>query len=251
MSQNAIVVTGASSGLGRHITNRLVNDGRAVLAVARRGDRLESLAEAVETAPGALAFSVTDVTDPTAVKRMVDLAVDRFGGIDALVNNAGMEIQAGIADLAEEEFRAMLDTNVIGPYLCTRESLRHLEESRGSVVNIGSTVVTRAPRDRFGYVASKGALEAMTRALAGDLGPSGIRVNVVRPGIVPSELRGSSESEEAVTLTERAPRLQALPEIGSGSDVAALVAFLVSEQARWITGAVFDVDGGYSLGWTR
>jgi NAD(P)-dependent dehydrogenase (short-subunit alcohol dehydrogenase family) len=251
MTQKAIVITGASSGLGRHIARRLVGDGRGVMAVARRGERLASLAEEVEGAPGDLAISVTDVTKPGEVARMVDMAVDRFGGIEALVNNAGMEIQGGVENLEEDEFQSMLSTNVIGPYLCTRESLRHLEQSRGSIVNIGSTVVTRAPRDRFGYVASKGALEAMSRALAGDLGPRGIRVNVVRPGIVPSELRGSSESEEAVTLAERAPRLQALPEVGSGGDVAAMVAFLVSEQARWITGAVLDVDGGYSLGWTR
>lgn len=251
MSQNAVVVTGASSGLGRHIACRLVNHGTDVLAVARRGERLASLAGELEEAPGELAISVTDVTDQAAVKRMVDLAVDRFGGIGALVNNAGMEIQAGVKDLDEDQFRAMLSTNLIGPYLCTREALPHLERSRGSVVNIGSTVVARAPRNRFGYVASKGALEAMSRALAGDLGPSGIRVNVVRPGIVPSELRGSTEAKEAVTLEQRAPRLQALPQIGSGVDVAAVVAFLVSDEAKWITGAVFDVDGGYALGWTR
>lgn len=250
MSRDPVVVTGASSGLGRHIVSRLINDGRDVFAVARREDRLKGLAEDLEDAPGELAVSVTDVTDAAQVRRMVGHAVERFGGIGALVNNAGMEIQAGVESLAEEEFQAMLGTNLIGPYLCTREALTHLEMSSGSIVNIGSTVVTRPPRNRFGYVASKGGLEAMSRALAGDLGPNGIRVNVVRPGIVPSELRGHSEPEEAAALQQRAPRLQALSEIGSGTDIAAIVAFLVSDQARWITGAVFDVDGGYALGWT-
>ena len=116
------------------------------------------------------------------------------------------------------------------------------------MVNIGSTVVARAPRNRFGYVASKGALEAMSQALAGDLGPRRIRVNVVRPGIVPSELRGSTEEAEAEALQERVTRVQALAAMGEGADVAAVVAFLISDEAKWITGAVIDVDGGYALG---
>jgi 3-oxoacyl-[acyl-carrier protein] reductase len=91
----------------------------------------------------------------------------------------------------------------------------------------------------------------MTRALAGDLGPDRIRVNLVRPGIVPSELRGMSEEEEAVALEQRVPRLQALEAVGAGTDVASVVSFLVSDQAAWITGTVIDVDGGYVLGIPR
>ncbi|MFP4073614.1 MAG: SDR family NAD(P)-dependent oxidoreductase, partial [Actinomycetota bacterium] len=182
---------------------------------------------------------------------MVQHAVDRYGGIDALVNNAGMEIQGRIEELSEEALERMLRTNVVGPYLCLRAALPYLKQRGGSVVNVGSTVVTRAPLYRFGYVASKGALEAMSRALSGDLGPEGVRVNVVRPGIVPSELRGTTETEEMESLKERVPRLQALPNVGTGMDVAAAVAFLVSDDSRWITGTVLDVDGGYSLGTPR
>jgi 3-oxoacyl-[acyl-carrier protein] reductase len=241
----SVIVTGASSGLGAHITRRLVAAGARVVAAARRADRLERLAEEIG-APDRLVVVRADVTLAADADRLAGTAADAFGGIDALVNNAGMEVQGAVDALAEEDLEQMLRSNVIGPFLCTRAVLPHLDG--GSIVNIGSTVVARAPRHRFGYVATKGALEAMSLALAGDLGPRGIRVNVVRPGIVPSELRGSTEEEETKHIGERALRVQALARVGHGSDVASAVAYLISDEAAWITGAVIDVDGGYRLG---
>jgi NAD(P)-dependent dehydrogenase (short-subunit alcohol dehydrogenase family) len=243
-----VVVTGASSGLGAHIVSHLVREGARVVAVARRQDRLGQLAEDLEGASGELVVTRTDVTSATDTATMADAAVEAFGGIDALVNNAGMEIQGSIDQLPEADFETMLRTNVIGPYLCIRAVLPHMKSNGGSIVNIGSTIVSRAPRHRFGYVASKGALEGMSRALAGDLGDSGIRVNTIRPGLIPSELRGFTEEEEAKTFSGWAPGLQALNGVGRGADIATSVAFLISDEAAFITGAVLDVDGGYSLG---
>ena len=251
MIDKRVIVTGASSGLGMHIVTHLVREGARVVAAARRGDRLAQLADELEGAAGELIATRADVTNAIDAARMADAAAEAFGGVDALVNNAGMEILGAIDRLAEADFETMLRTNVIGPYLCTREVLRHMRASGGSIINIGSTIVSRAPRHRFGYVASKDALEAMSRALSGDLGELGIRVNTIRPGLVPSELRGSTEEEEAEAFADWVPGLQALNEVGRAADIAASVAFLISDEASWITGAVLDVDGGYALGLRR
>lgn len=248
MKGRNVIVTGASSGIGAHIARRLVAGGANVLAAARRTDRLERLARELDDSPGQIDITTADVTAVDDADLVVAAAIDRFGSIDALVNNAGMEIQGAIDILAPEDFDAMWSTNVAGPFLLIRSALPHLRQSRGSIINLGSTVVTRPPRNRFGYVACKGAVEAMSVALAGDLGPDGIRVNVVRPGIVPSELRGTTEEEEKKTLAERVPGLQALKAVGDGADVAAAVAYLISDDGRWVTGTILDVDGGYSLG---
>lgn len=251
MSGKTVVVTGASSGLGAHTVRRLVGDGYRVVAGARRIERLTALAAELSDSPGEIVIVEADVTDEGDVASMVETATAGHGRIDALVNNAGMEVQGAIDSLEEADFVQMLRTNVIGPYLCTKAALPYLIEAKGVVVNIGSTVVARAPRDRFGYVATKGALEAMSLALAGDLGDRGVRVNVVRPGIIPSELRGLTEEEETRTLGQRALPIQALPDLGRPSDVAGAVAYLISDDALWITGAVLAVDGGFSLGIAR
>jgi 3-oxoacyl-[acyl-carrier protein] reductase len=248
MIDKSVIVTGSSSGLGAHITRRLVSEGARVVAAARRLDRLTALADELADAPGRIVAVRADVTDAGDATRMVEVAVESFGGIDALVNNVGMEVRGGIEELDEAAFELMFRTNVTGYFLCTRAAVPYLKRNGGSIVNIGSTVVPRAPRHRFGYVATKGAVDAMSRALAGDLGPHRIRVNVVRPGLVPSEFRGTNEEEAEVLLEEIAPPMQALEAVGRGTDIAAVVAFLVSDESAWITGAVVDVDGGYALG---
>jgi NAD(P)-dependent dehydrogenase (short-subunit alcohol dehydrogenase family) len=244
----AIIVTGASSGLGAHTARYLAREGANVIAAARRSERLKRLAVELREAAGTVVPVTADVTQPSDAEAVVSAAIDAFGRVDVLVNNAASEVQGPIDSLSESDLEAMLRVNVISVFLCTRAVLPALRESRGAVINIGSTVVTRPPRGRFGYVAAKGAVEAMSRALAADLGPSGIRVNVIRPGLIPSELRGSTEDEERSRFGGDVFRTQALATIGHGSDVAAAVAYLSSEAARWVTGAILDVDGGWTLG---
>ncbi len=244
-----IIVTGASSGLGSHTVRTLAREGANVLAVARRFDRLERLVDDLVAAPGQVVPFRADVTSPRACAEMAEAAISSFGGIDVLVNDAGSEVQGPIDRLSLEDLEGMFRANVTSIFLCVRAALPALRASRGAIVNIGSTVVSRPPRGRFGYVASKGAVEAMTRALAVDLGRDGIRVNAIRPGIIPSELRGSTEEEERARFSAGGVTgRQALDIIGDGRDIAAAVAWLASEDNRFVTGAVIDVDGGFSLG---
>ena len=196
VSGRRIVVTGASSGLGAHTVRALAREGADILAVARRLDRLAQLVEELADAPGRVVPFRADVTSFQGCEDAMAAALSAFGAIDVLVNNAGSEVQGSIERLHLDDFEGMLRTNVTSVFLCVRAALPALRGSRGAIINIGSTVVSRPPRERFGYVASKGAVEAMTRAMAVDLGRDGVRVNVIRPGIIPSELRGSTEEQE-------------------------------------------------------
>ena len=244
-----VVVTGASSGLGAHVVRHLAGMGANVLAVARRGDRLDRLAAGSAETPGRVVPFAADVTVDAEVRAMAAAAVDALGGIDVLVNNAGSEVQGPIECLAEADLERMWRANVLSVFLCTRAALDELRRNRGVVVNLGSTAVTRPPRGRFGYVASKGAVEAMTRALAVDLGRDGIRVNAIRPGIIPSELRGLTEDEERARFQAGANfGRQALSTVGDGRDIAEAIAWLCGPGGRFVTGTAIDVDGGFSLG---
>lgn len=244
-----IIVTGASSGLGAYAVRHLVGLGAHVLAAARRVDRLERLAADLADAPGEVVPFRADVTVDAEARAMVAAAVAAFGGIDVLVNNAGSEVQGPIDVLADADFEGMLRANVVSVFVCTRAALPELRRSRGVVINLGSTVVARPPRGRFGYVASKAAVEAMSRALALDLGRDGIRVNVLRPGIIPSELRGLTEEEEGAKFaTGISFGRQALSTVGDPRDIAEAIAWLAGPGGRFVTGAVIDVDGGYTLG---
>ena len=244
-----IVVTGASSGLGANTVRLLTRRGAHVVAAGRRFDRLELLAAELADAPGRIVPVRADVTREVDAVSLLEAAVSAIGGIDVLVNNAGSEVQGGLAELALEDLEDMLRSNVVSVFLVTRAALPELRRSGGMVVNLGSTVVARPPHGRFGYVASKAAVEAMTRALAADLGRDGIRVNCIRPGIVPSELRGSTEDEERARFeTGMHFGRQALSAVGQGSDIAEAVAWLAGDGGRWVTGAVIDVDGGLTLG---
>jgi 3-oxoacyl-[acyl-carrier protein] reductase len=214
-----------------------------VVLVARRADVLEELARAVEAAGGAATAMPCDVTDDEAVPKMVRSVDDRFGRVDLLVNGAGTMLWSPLAVLQEDEARHMLDLNAFATWLLVRCCAPLLPKGSGSVVNIASAAGLQGVSGMSAYSASKGAVIAMTRSLALEFAPRRVRINAVAPGVVMTE---SSRMKFEVLPDKNRAALEEQHPLGFGTaeDVANAVAFLGSEEAKWITGHTLVVDGG-------
>jgi len=251
------VVTGASSGHGRATSLRLAEEGAAVVCAdlqpGARQDGFEvdlevDTHELIERGGGRAAFAACDVTDEASLRAVADLAVERFGRLDAWVNNAGVFL--GLKPLLEEtpaQYRKTMEVNLDGTwYGCRAAVAKMLEQeprgrSRGRIVNIGSVAGEFGQADIGGYSASKGAVHNLTRALAIELAPQLINVNAIAPGYFPTGMnRTFWDDPEALKAVEE---LHPLP-LGVPDDIAAGVAFLASDDAAFITGTILPIDGG-------
>lgn len=247
MTARAALVTGASSGLGAAIARELAAEGYIVGLVARRRERLEALAREL---PGAHVLA-GDLRDAGFAERVVDTFVARTERLDLVVNNAGAPRPGSEPIATDAQLTAAFALNVFAAYQLGLRALPHLERTRGSVVNIGSAGVARTIALDLVYLASKGALEVMSRGMAKLWAPRGVRVNTVSPGLMPTEIFeaiGLSPDDAAAHLAEAITRFQPLERAGDPRDVARAVVYLASERAPFITGATLAVDGGMSLG---
>jgi NAD(P)-dependent dehydrogenase (short-subunit alcohol dehydrogenase family) len=244
------LVTGASRGLGEGIARALARDGAAVMLLARDGDLARKVAGEIVDAGGTAEALACDVSDYPSVERAVADTRQRLGGLDILVNNAGggRPFAEGAAAIPDEEWQATFALNLFAAVRLTNAVLPALRDSKvGTIINISSNA-SRMPFGPFAhYCAAKAALDMYSRALALDLGPQGIRVNVVSPGPVASP--GGDEARRAFSEATGAPAdafAQAVPlgHLGSPDDVAEVVALLASDRGKWMTGANVLVDGG-------
>jgi NAD(P)-dependent dehydrogenase (short-subunit alcohol dehydrogenase family) len=233
------LVTGAARNIGRAIAERLSDEGARV-ALADIDEAVDAAAAAITARGGDAAGYRIDVSSGDDVDACFDAVIERFGTVDILVNNAAV-VRAGVRHFLqgdEKWWDAVLGVNLKGQFLCARRAAALMAANgRGVIVNISSGGATRAHRGMAAYDASKGGSEALTRALALDLAPYGIRVAAIVPGLIVQE----GQAEESVAL---AAATVPLTRMGEPRDVAAAVAFVASDDAAYITGAVIVVDGG-------
>lgn len=239
------IVTGGGSGIGRAIATALAREGAQVAICGRDRNKLDAAAREIGSGgEDCLAISA-DLGEPIEIDDLVSATVKRFNALHVLVNNAGVLLPGTAESLSYEAWEQTFATNVRAPWLLTRAVLPHLRKAGGgSIINIGSVLSTLGAPNRVAYAASKGAVLAMTRAMAVDHAAEKIRVNCICPGIVETEMVAAFNMDEAAR--KRRLAMHPLGRFGQPEDIAGLAVFLASDESSWITGAEYVVDGGYS-----
>lgn len=237
------IVTGGSSGIGAAIARQLAADGAKVIVNYTSGNtRAGKVVADIEAAGGHAVAFAADVTHQADVRELIAFAIDHYGHLDIVVNNAGVYEFAPIEESTEARYRRQFDINVLGPLLVAGAAAPHLTKG-SSIINISSFVTRVFIPESAIYSGTKGAMDAITGVLARELGPRGIRVNAVNPGLIETEgshSAGAMNSDFQTWNEKQTP----LGRIGQVQDVAPIVAFLASEDAGWITGEVIVAAGG-------
>ncbi len=240
------LITGGSRGIGAAIAARFAADGAKVVVNYARSQKEANEVVAKITAAGGSAVAVkADVGNPAEIPPLFAATMNAFGKLDILVNNAAIMQRTFLADVTAESIDAHFNVNVRGYLLCVKHA-SEVMTAGGSIINVGSAISRMAYPGAVVYTATKGAVDLMTRVLAAELGPNGIRVNVLAPGSTRTDMNSekSGKTKEEERQEEQAT---ALRRIGEPNDIADAAAFLASDDSRWVTGTWLDVSGGIRL----
>ncbi len=235
------IVTGASRGIGRAIALKLAGKGASVIVnYAGNIEKAESVVATIKELGGKALAIQADVSKLTDIQKLFDQTIESFGKVDILVNNAGIIVYKPITDVTEEDFDKVFAINVKGTYFACQQAAQRMEEG-GRIINFSSTTTAMMLPTYSAYAATKGAVEQITRIVAKELGSKNITVNVISPGPTDTELFKQDKTEEQIN---RLAQASAFARLGEVEDIADVVAFIASDEARWITGQNIRVNGG-------
>lgn len=246
LENKVALITGAAAGIGEATAELFVREGAKVLVADRDG----KLAAIVAARLGSNAVPCTaDVSRSADVQAMVDQCVSSFGGLDVLVNNAGFGCLGTVETLEEEAWDALMAVDLKGVFLCSKYAIPHLRaRGKSSIINMASTISVVGIKDRAAYVAAKGGVAALTRAMAMDHAADGIRVNSVAPGVIETSYydRMFEQVPDPVAFRKALEARSPINRMGTPMEIATMMLWLASDESSFATGAMFTVDGGYT-----
>lgn len=241
LSEKVAIVTGASRGIGRCIALALAAQGAKVVASARNAEALDKLVEEIKQQGGEATAVVGDVAVDTDASKLIDQAVAKYGQVDILVNNAGITRDGLLLRMKNEDWDAVLDTNLKGAFLCIRAAAKVMSKQRsGRIINISSVVGEMGNAGQANYCASKAGLLGLTKSVARELARRNVTVNAITPGYIVTDMTDDMTDKARQAMTEQIP----LGRLGEVDDIANAVIFLASDQSSYITGQVLGINGG-------
>ena len=246
MTGKIVIVTGASSGIGKAAAALFAQNGATVIAVGRNEKELVALQDSLGSKRENVKIHLADVNEYSQIDRMVSETVQAFGKIDVLVNSAGIIKNGTIENTTLDEWDKMMNVNLRSVFYLMQKCIPHMIESKGNIVNVSSVAGTRSFPNVLAYAVSKAGIDQLTRCSALELAAKGIRVNAINPGVVVTNLhtRSGMDAESYEAFLERAKETHPIGRPGTPEEVAELIYYLASDKAGWITGATYEIDGG-------
>ena len=246
MREKVILVSGATSGIGRAASLLFAENGAKVVAVGRNENELNALQNEAENSVGTIETNVADLSDTAQIEKIVAKASAKFGQIDVLVNAAGIILNGTVENTTLEDWDRMMNINLRSIFFMMQRCIPLLERTEGNIVNVSSVSGTRAFPNVLAYCVSKAGVDQLTRCAALELAPKKIRVNAVNPGVVVTDLhkRGGMADTDYENFLENSKKTHPIGRVGNAAEIAELIFYLASEKASWITGATYAIDGG-------